>query len=215
MEQFLNLIADYLKKQNKHIVRISGHGAAGKTTCSEAVMNRLESNTYNYLNTDAYIIKGDYRKSLEAIYEYENEVHRGKATACLPAAHELESLKRDLLMLQKGMDFLSIDAHWAPEKMIYAERPVTIVDGMSTTFVDASLFDLSIYIYTDEQTELDRRMERDVKSRGKSSEALIRSHHQRRIQYEIFMHGRREEFDIIINNSNNQFAIEKNTIIGI
>ncbi|HIW13780.1 MAG TPA: hypothetical protein H9891_11565 [Candidatus Salinicoccus stercoripullorum] len=84
---------------------------------------------------------------------------------------------------------------------------------MSTTFLEDQLFDLSIYIYTDERTELARRMERDVKDRERSSEALLSSHHQRRIQYELFMHEKRHEFDIVIDDTDGRYIIEKNDVM--
>ncbi|KKK35416.1 hypothetical protein WN59_00860 [Salinicoccus sediminis] len=213
MKKLIDGVIKHILKNRNCVIRISGHGAAGKTNLAEEIMERMEHDTFNYLNTDAYIIPGEYRKSLGAVYEYENEEYRGKVTACLPAAHELASLKRDLLMLRRGMDFLTIDADWAPEKIIHADRPFTIVDGMSTTFLEDRLFDLSIYIYTDGETELARRMERDVNDRGRSSEALISSHHQRRIQYELFMHEKRDEFDIVIDDTVGRFTVEKNSVM--
>ena len=213
MKELIDGIVEHVHKNKNCVIRISGHGAAGKTNLAEEIMERMEHDTFNYLNTDAYVIPGEYRKSLGAIYKYENEECRGKVTACLPGAHELASLKRDLLMLRRGLDFLPIAADWAPEKIIHAERPITVVDGMSTTFLEDRLFDLSIYIYTDERTELARRMERDVKNRGRSSEALISSHHQRRVQYELFMHEKRHEFDIVIDDTDGRFTVEKNSVM--
>jgi len=213
MKELIDGVVEHILKNGNCVMRVSGHGAAGKTTLARAVMECLEQDTFNYLNTDAYVIPGEYRKRLKAFYGFENEEYRGKVTACLPAAHELASLKRDLLMLRRGMDFLTIDADWAPEKIIHADRPFTIVDGMSTTFLEDRLFDLSIYIYTDGETELARRMERDVNDRGRSSEALISSHHQRRIQYEMFMHEKRDEFDIVIDDTAGRFTVEKNSVM--
>lgn len=209
MDQLVEEINRFIKSRKKCLIRISGHGAAGKTTFAEAIMKELKSNTYNYLNTDSYIIQGEYRKPLEATYKYNNEIHKGKVTACLPVAHKLKSLKRDLKMLRSGMDFLTIDTNWAPAKTVHAERYVTIADGMSTAFLEESLFDLSIYIYTDGQTELERRVERDVHERGKSIQALMDTHKERRIQYELFMHDRRVDFDIIVNDSYGRFVVEK------
>ncbi|HIW13781.1 MAG TPA: hypothetical protein H9891_11570 [Candidatus Salinicoccus stercoripullorum] len=124
MKKLIDGVIKHILKNRNCVIRISGHGAAGKTNLAEEIMERMEHDTFNYLNTDAYIIPGEYRKSLGAVYEYENEEYREKVTACLPAAHELASLKRDLLMLRRGMDILTIDAHWAPEKTIHADRPL-------------------------------------------------------------------------------------------
>ena len=43
-------------------------------------------------------------------------------------------------------------------------------------------------------------------------EHLEKSHVQRRIQYDLFMHFYSENFDVIIENSNDRFTIEKFSI---
>ena len=45
----------------KIIIGISGHGAAGKTTFAHLLMKELE-NDVNFLNTDPYIIDSAVRK---------------------------------------------------------------------------------------------------------------------------------------------------------
>lgn len=206
MEQIIKQITEFINKSDDRLViGISGHGASGKTTFAEKLTSKLNKNVYNLLNTDAYIIPSKHRKDIQAKYEYEGDKHTYKVTACMPAAHELSSLTRDILLLRNGEDLKTIDAHWSPAEFLYGSRKVSIIEGMSVAFIDKNLFDLSIYIFTDEQTEFDRRSDRDVNERGRDVQHLRDSHNERRIQYELFMHPKSVDFDVVIDNSDNKF----------
>lgn len=80
---------------------------------------------------------------------------------------------------------------------------------MSVAFTDLSLYDLKIYLYTDEETELLRRSIRDVSERGIDINYLNKSHEERRIQYELFMHPFHSNFDIVLKNTNTNYFVEK------
>ncbi|WP_052256522.1 uridine kinase [Salinicoccus sp. YB14-2] len=210
MEKTINQIIEYINKSDERlIIGISGHGASGKSTFAEKLTSKLNKDVYNLLNTDAYIIPSKYRKDIQAAYPSKGEKHTYKVTACMPAAHELGSLTRDILLLRNGEDLRTIDAHWSPSELLYGSRRVTIIEGMSVAFIDKNLFDLSIYIFTDEQTEFDRRSDRDVNERGRNLQQLKDSHHERRIQYEMFMHPESESFDVVIDNSDDGFKTVK------
>lgn len=209
METLIKEILEYINMRTYTMIGISGHGGSGKTIFSNRLCQAMEEGSYNHLNTDPYIINGEYRRQLEAVYEYEGTTRRFKPTACMPAAHELMSLQRDLKELRKGNDIHTIEKDWMPEMKLSGKKKVTVIDGMSVAFIDKSLLDLSIYIYTDGETELKRRLKRDVTHRGRSIEALYHSHEDRRIQYEFFMHPESKKFDILINNSNDAFTVER------
>lgn len=93
----------------------------------------------------------------------------------------------------------------APAELLDGNRKVTIVEVMSAAFIDKELFDLGIYIFTDERTEFERRSNRDVNERGRDLKHLKDSHNQRRIQYELFMHPKSGDFDVVIDNSGDNF----------
>ena len=84
---------------------IYGHGASGKSTFAQELYQALDSTTVNLLKTDPYIISGRY---LVVPKDASNQ----KVTACLPVAHELASLERDILALQAGIDILTIEEPW-------------------------------------------------------------------------------------------------------
>ncbi|MBJ8009937.1 phosphoribulokinase [Bacillus mycoides] len=211
MDKLLQEIINWLRMSDEQIViGISGHGAAGKTTFANRLANLLNQNEVNYINTDPYIVSSDIRKHAVIHYTYQNENHRYKMTACHPAAHHLAALERDIQMVRAGLDFYTIDTHYMKSKLISSKNKVTIVEGMSTAFINPDLFDLKIYFYTDGETELMRRSSRDIAERGADINYLRQSHEERRIQYEVFMHSYSQRFDIIIKTSDETICLEKN-----
>lgn len=196
------------------VIGISGHGAAGKTTFANNILDLLNHTEVNYINTDPYIIQSNIRQHAVIDYSYQNRTHRYKMTACHPAAHHLPSLERDVQMVRDGIDLYSIDTHYIKGKLVSSENKVTIVEGMSVAFVNPELFDLKIYFYTDGETELKRRTSRDIVERGIDINKLHQSHEQRRIQYEVFMHPYSQLFDIVIKSYDGRIDVEKNIVMG-
>ena len=210
MDKFLNEIANNIKNDDKKIIiGISGHGASGKTTFANNLIKLLGHRDVNYINTDPYIIGSNIRKHTFIDYEYMNENHHDKMTACHPAAHNLSALERDLYMLRNGLDFYSLCTNSRNNTVSSSRNKVNIVEGMSVAFIDPNLFDLKIYLYTDGETELIRRGIRDVDERGTDIKYLRQSHEERRIQYDLFMHPYHRNFNIVINSSNDEFLPEK------
>lgn len=212
MIDLIHKIKTWVQNSNeKLIIGISGHGAAGKTTFAQQLINELDFDV-NFLNTDPYIVDSAVRKYADFDYTYNEILYHSKMTACHPAAHNISSLERDICMLKNDMDLLTIDTHYSPSEILYSQNKLTIVEGMCVAFTNPKLFDLLIYFYTDGKTEFERRSVRDVKERGMDIEYLKQSHNDRRMQYEIFMHPYSKNFDIIIKSTQpNPMIIEKNT----
>lgn len=163
----------------------------------------------NYINTDPYIIGSDLRKYTLINYEYKNEHHQEKMTACHSAAHNILALERDIHMMRDGLDFYTIGTNYAKSMLITSQNKINIVEGMSVAFTDPNLYDLKVYLYTDGETELMRRGIRDVTERGTDINYLRKSHEERRIQYDLFMHPQHGNFDLVLKNSNENYSIEK------
>ena len=213
LEQILQYIRSWISHSDQRLViGISGHGAAGKTTFAHKLMDRLRPIVTNYVNTDPYIISSEVRKHAFIDYRYEGEQHRYKMTACHPAAHHVPSLERDIQMIRDGLDLYTMDTHYMKSSMISSDNQITIVEGMTAAFVKPELFDLTIYFYTDDETELVRRFGRDIVERGTDRNYLIQSHHERRVQYQVFMHPYREQFDLIVRVNRDGEYIEKNIL---
>lgn len=152
MEELLYKLANLInKKGEKIIIGISGHGASGKTTFANNLV-KLLVNDVNYINTDPYIIT-DVRKYTSIDYEYNNENHSYKMTACHPAAHNLLALERDIMMIRDSLDFYTIGTHYLESTLISTRNNTNIVEGMSVAFLNPNLFDLKVFLYTDGETE--------------------------------------------------------------
>ncbi|AGY82436.1 uridine kinase family protein [Carnobacterium inhibens] len=212
MNNLLDEVINWINKSDKPvIIGISGHGAAGKTTFSTKLAHLIGLNEVAYINTDPYMITSQLRQYTIIQYRYQNKDYHSKMTACHPDAHHIVSLERDIRMVKSGLDFYTIDTFYSKSELI-SPKKVTIIEGMSVAFVDPELIDLKIYFYTDDETELMRRVGRDVLERGTDINALRQSHKQRRIQYELFMHPYRKTFDMIIKNSDEEIWVEKNLL---
>ena len=185
---------------------IYGHGASGKSTFAQELYQALDAEKANLLETDPYITSGRY-------LVVPKETPDQKVTACLPVAHELASLQRDILALQAGMDVLTIEEPWKASEVLSGAKPTLIVEGMSVGFLPKELFDKTICFYTDEETELERRLGRDTTVR-KSEASFVRETHQiRRGQYRRYYQETEKEADVLINQSQNQFQIEKDYLL--
>ena len=152
---------------------IYGHGASGKSTFAQELYQVLDAEKVNLLETDPYITSG---RQLVVPKETPDQ----KVTACLPVAHELASLQRDILALQAGMDILTIEEPWKSSEVLSGAKPILIVEGMSVGFLPKELFDKTICFYTNEETELKRRLARDTTVRNRDASFILASHQMRR-----------------------------------
>lgn len=184
---------------------IYGHGASGKSTFAQELYQELDSQKVNLLETDPYITSGRH-------LVVPKETPDQKVTACLPVAHELASLQRDILALQAGMDVLTIEEAWKASEILSGEKPILIVEGMSVVFLPKELFDKTICFYTDEETELKRRLARDTTVRNRDASFILASQQMRREQYLQYYKETETRADILVDQSDDKFQIKTNII---
>ena len=187
---------------------IYGHGASGKSTFAQELYQALDAEKVNLLETDPYITSG---RHLVVPKEAPNQ----KVTACLQVSHELASLQRDILALQAGMDVLTIEEPWKDSEILSGSKPILIVEGMSVGFLPKELFEKTICFYTDEETELKRRLSRDTVVRNADASIILASQQMRREQYLKYYKETESKADILINQSNDKFQIETNIMNNI
>ena len=184
---------------------IYGHGASGKSTFAQELYQELDSQKVNLLETDPYITSGRH-------LVVPKETPDQKVTACLPVAHELASLQRDILALQAGMDVLTIEEPWKASEVLSGAKPILIVEGMSVGFLPKELFDKTICFYTDEETELKRRLVRDTTVRNGDASIILASQQMRREQYLQYYKETESRADISVDQSDDKFQIKTNII---
>ena len=184
---------------------IYGHGASGKSTFAQELYQALDYTRVNLLETDPYITSG---RHLVVPKEAPNQ----KVTACLPVSHELASLQRDIQALQTGMDVLTIEEPWKVSEVLSGAKPILIVEGMSVGFLPKELFDKTICFYTDEETELKRRLARDTTVRNRDTKFILASQQMRRMQYLQYYKETESRADILIDQSDDKFQIKTKII---
>lgn len=184
---------------------IYGHGASGKSTFAQELYRELDSQKVNLLETDPYITSGRH-------LVVPKETPDQKVTACLPVAHELASLQRDILALQAGMDILTIEEPWKASEVLSGAKPILIVEGMSVGFLPKELFDKTVCFYTDEETELKRRLARDTTVRNRDTKFILASQQMRREQYLQYYKETESRADILVDQSDDKFQIKTNNI---
>ena len=184
---------------------IYGHGASGKSTFAQELYQVLDAEKVNLLETDPYITS-------ERHLVVPKETPDQKVTACLPVAHELASLQRDILALQAGMDVLTIEEPWKASEVLSGAKPILIVEGMSVGFLPKELFDKTICFYTDEETELKRRLARDTTVRNRDASFILASQQMRRMQYLQYYKETESRADILVDQSDDKFLIKTNII---
>ena len=180
---------------------IYGHGASGKSTFAQELYQSLDAEKVNLLETDPYITS-------ERHLVVPKKTPDQKVTACLPVAHELASLQRDILALQAGMDILTIEEPWKASEVLSGAKPILIVEGMSVGFLPKELFDKTICFYTDEETELKRRLARDTTVRNRDTKFILASQQMRREQYLRYYKTTESMADILVDQSGDQFIIK-------
>lgn len=202
-ERLVDSLVKKIQSGELRTLGIYGHGGSGKTTFTKALCERLDLAIVNLLETDPYIISSS--RDLVVPKDHPNQ----KVTACLSSAHELASLERDIQALQAGMDIRTIDKPWTPSHILSGSKPILIVEGMSVAFLPKSLFDQTVCFYTDDHTELERRLSRDVAQRNREIDFIYRTHQIRREQYHQYYQPMEGEADILVNTSQDQFRIER------
>lgn len=200
-KELIERLVSEIESGKVKMLGIYGHGASGKSTFAQELYQALDSTTVNLLETDPYIIS-------ERHLVVPKQAPDQKVTACLPVAHELVSLERDILALQAGMDVLTIDEPWKASEVLSGAKPILIVEGMSVGFLPKELFDKTVCFYTNEETELKRRLARDTTVRNGDASFILASQQMRREQYLRYYKTTESMADILVDQSGNQFIIK-------
>ena len=201
-KDLIDQLVSEIEKGKVRTLGIYGHGASGKSTFAQELYQTLDSAKVNLLETDPYIASNRH-------LVVPKETPDQKVTACLPVAHELLSLERDILALKAGMDILTIEEPWKASEVLSGAKPILIVEGMSVGFLPKELFDKTICFYTDEETELKRRLARDTTVRNRDASFILASHQMRREQYLRYYKETESKADVLVDQSEDKFEVKR------
>jgi uridine kinase len=155
------------------IIGVAGGTGSGKTTVSNSILERVGSDQISYIQHDHY-----YRDRSHLPPE-----ERGKINFDHPDSLENELLARHLKILKGGQavevpqyDFTTHVRK--PETTRVEPRRVILVEGILIFAVKAlrDLMDIKLFVDTDADIRLIRRIRRDMTERGRTLESVIRQY---------------------------------------
>jgi len=152
------------------LIGLAGGTGSGKTTVANAIVKRVGEERIAILSHDSYY--RDFVDLPKDILDRQNFDH--------PDSLESELLVRHLKALKQGMvvetPIYDFKVHCrAAESRRVEPRKVILVDGI-LIFAEPELrklFDVKIYVDTDADIRLIRRLKRDIAERGRSVESVV------------------------------------------
>jgi uridine kinase len=151
------------------IIGIAGGTGSGKTTIAQAIQDELRENI-TFIPQDAY-----YRSFSDLPWEERSQINFDH-----PDSFDNELLIRHLQALKNGlpiyMPVYDFKTHLRSEETIL-RRPakIIIVEGI-LIFENETLrneFDIRIFVDTDADVRILRRIERDIKDRGRTLDSIL------------------------------------------
>jgi uridine kinase len=184
-------------------IGIAGGSGSGKTTIAEAVTTALPG--VAIVQHDAY-----YRHLPELSLE-----ERAKVNYDHPASLETELLVAHLQGLRSGRPFprpvYDFTSHLrSPATVTVEPAPVLIVEGILVLAEPElrSMFDLKIFVDTDSDIRLGRRLERDIAERGRSVGSVLEQYFRTvRPMHVEFVEPSKRHADLIIPEGYNPGAV--------
>ncbi len=187
------------------VIGMAGGSGSGKTTIAQSVVEQIGPDRVAYIPHDAY-----YRHRPELTFEQRTKVNYDH-----PESLETELMVRhveDLIAGKTvGRPVYDFSEHLRSEETIAVNpRPVLILEGILILMEPAlvELMDLKIYVDTDADLRLMRRLERDVQERGRTLESVLQQYQTTvRPMHLQFVEPSKRYADIIIPEGYNLGAV--------
>ena len=193
------------KSDRPLFIGIAGGSGSGKSTIAESLLEQLEGDVA-LVEHDAY-----YRHTPELSFE-----ERARVNYDHPSSLETELLVKHLAILRSGepiekpvYDFAD---HLRSEQVVtVAPAPLVVIEGILVLCEPElrSESDLKIFIDTDPDVRLARRLERDIEERGRTVESVLAQYFSTvRPMHLEFVEPSKRYADIIIPEGYNPRAVE-------
>lgn len=188
------------------IIGIAGGTGSGKTTVVNQIAEELPKRDLGIISQDSY-----YNDTSDLSYEQREKInfdHPSSIDFQLLAKH-IKALKRGDAIQQPVYSFANHNR--TGETITVNPTRVMLVEGilvLSNAEI-RELFDIKIYVHTDSDERLIRRLKRDTTQRGRDlEEVLNRYQNTLKPMHEQFVEPSKEFADIIIpNNKHNTVAV--------
>jgi len=200
-----------MKAQGTIIIGVAGGSASGKTTVVKKILKSFKNRSLNKIDMDSYY--GDFSTLSPEERDAINFDH--------PKAFDFDLLNEHIYKLKDGKDIQKPIYDFATHLRQKETTPVTpskilILEGI-LLFTNAKLrelMDMKIFVDTASDIRLMRRIERDIKERGRTLESVKNQYFTTvRPMHLEFIETTKQYADIIIpSGGHNHVAI--NMIIG-
>jgi uridine kinase len=152
------------------VIGIAGGTGSGKTTVARTILRRVGTDKIAFLSHDAYY--KDLRDLPPAQREIVNFDHPDSLETELLVTH-VKALKNGMAVEVPIYDFTTHSRTNRTTRVL--PQPVILVDGILIFAEPAlrELFDVKIFVDTPPDVRLIRRMERDIRERGRSVESVM------------------------------------------
>ena len=158
------------KSKNTMVVGIGGGTGSGKTTLADLIRKRMGMGSIAFLAHDAY-----YRDQKHLTPE-----ERAKVNYDHPDSLETDLMVRHIQQLLRGqaieMPVYDFSTHSRKTETVHVSpKPVILVEGI-LIFVEKELrdlFDMKIFVDTDADIRLIRRLLRDIQERGRTLQSVV------------------------------------------
>ncbi len=181
--------------ENILVIGIAGGTGSGKTTLMNKIVERFGQDV-TVLSHDNY-----YRRRDELTYEERTHINYDE-----PAALETDLMARHLDQLRQGFEidcpvYDFTQHNRSGETIRITPRKVIIVEGI-LIFADEELrqlMDIKIFVDTDADIRICRRIKRDVNKRGRSLESVIEQYRDTvKPMHEKYVEPSKKYADIVV-----------------
>jgi uridine kinase len=155
------------------VIGIAGGTGSGKTTVANAIFKQVGENIVSYLPHDAYY--RDLSNLPRAQRAAVNFDHPNSLDTALMKKH-IEQLKSGQMIDLPIYDFTNHCRTQETKKIL--PNPVILVEGI-LIFVDSELrdlFDVKLFVDTDADIRLIRRIQRDITERGRTVDSVLQQY---------------------------------------
>lgn len=188
------------------VLGIAGGTGSGKTTVARAIVEQIGAENIAYLEHDAY-----YRDLSHLSIEDRRRVNFDH-----PDAFETELLVDHVQCLMNGEAieqpiYSYENSIRTDETRLVSPKPLIVIEGILVleNYALHRIMDIKIFVDTDDDIRLLRRVRRDTEERGRSLEGILGQYEATvRPMHLAFVHPSRRHADVIIpNGGRNHVAI--------
>lgn len=152
------------------VIGVAGGTCSGKTTVAERLVDLVGTDRLALIRQDAYYIDRTHQAFDD----------RARANYDHPDAFDWELMNQQLAALLAGETiplpvYDYADHNRSKDVVMVAPAPIVVFEGILALYDAAlrELFDLSVFVDTDPDVRLIRRLKRDVRDRGRTPDSIM------------------------------------------